>query len=55
MDNKDLYKSGEKVPYGSYVCAKCYEPDKYQVCNINKDNTTLPECPKCGKTRWLKF
>lgn len=55
LDGMFEYKSGDRVPYGNYVCALCdgEEPHIEMIC---KDGDKLPDCPECGgPTVWVKF
>ena len=40
----------EKPEKGTYHCMSCGQP-----VVIDDKTNTLPPCPKCGKTRYLKF
>ncbi|KNZ40393.1 zinc ribbon-containing protein [Acetobacterium bakii] len=44
-----MYKTGEKPGKGIYQCTKCPQ----QVV-LNDDSDTLPPCPKCGHTEFIK-
>jgi DNA-directed RNA polymerase subunit RPC12/RpoP len=45
-----MYKTGEKPGIGHYKCAKCGE-----VIYLNDNTDTLPPCPKCNYTTWIKL
>ena len=50
-DPSKTYKTGEKAPYGNYLCL-CGDAEHY-VTAVNGE--FLPECPECGHCEWIKF
>lgn len=44
-----MYKTGEKPGKGTYECTSCG-----QKVVLDDHNDTLPPCPKCEKTTYIK-
>ena len=44
-----MYKTGEKPGRGSYQCVACP-----QVVELDDDTDTLPPCPRCSGTTYIK-
>lgn len=47
---KFMYQTGEKPGKGWYRCVECN-----QTILLDDYNDTLPPCPKCHKTTWIKI
>ncbi len=44
-----MYTTGEKPGKGLYKSAECGE-----VIRLDDDSDTLPPCPRCNGTKWIK-
>lgn len=44
-----MYKTGEKPGVGKYRCTSCN-----QVIKLDDSTDSLPPCPSCNKTNWVK-
>ena len=44
------YHTGEKPGKGKYKCTKCG-----QTVELNDNTDTLPPCPKCNNTTFIKL
>ncbi|WP_407659773.1 zinc ribbon-containing protein [Methanogenium organophilum] len=44
-----MYNTGEKPGKGDYKCIHCL-----QVITLDDNSDTLPPCPKCSRTEWVK-
>lgn len=44
-----MYSTGEKPGTGTYQCTACG-----QLVNLDDHDDTLPPCPKCGETQFIK-
>ncbi|AZR72500.1 rubredoxin-like protein [Anoxybacter fermentans] len=42
--------TGEKPGIGLYLCLKCY-----QQVRLDDDTDTLPPCPRCNHTEFIKI
>lgn len=52
------FNTGDKVITGSYACMNCnVDGDNSNTYSytVSKDGIKLPECPKCGRTTWMKY
>ena len=49
-------QTGDSVKPGIYVCLNCPhdEADDKSLVSLKKEST-LPKCPVCGNTYWLKI
>lgn len=48
-------QSHEKVTAGTYICMQCDKGNSDKPTKIVlKKSDTLPECPNCGITYWMK-
>lgn len=45
-----MYSTGERPGKGLYKCVNCGE-----VIKLDDNSDTLPPCPKCHSTRWMKI
>ncbi|WP_295725913.1 hypothetical protein [uncultured Methanobrevibacter sp.] len=45
-----VYKTGEKPGKGTYLCTKCD-----QKVTLDDATDTLPPCPKCKNTEFIKL
>lgn len=45
-----MYKTGEKPGKGVYRCTRCG-----QLVVLDDDSDTLPPCPKCNNTTYVKI
>lgn len=44
------YSTGQKPGAGDYECTKCDE-----IITLDDDTDTLPPCPKCNNTEFIKL
>lgn len=44
-----MHKTGEKPGKGAYKCTNDGE-----VIHLDQDSDTLPPCPRCHNTTWVK-
>lgn len=44
-----MYSTGEKPGIGTYKCISCG-----QLVRLDDDSDTLPPCPQCEKTIYIK-
>lgn len=44
-----MFKTGEKPGIGTYKCTSCG-----QLVKLDDSTDTLPPCPKCEKTTYVK-
>ena len=44
-----MYSTGDKPGKGYYKCTACGE-----VIHLDQDTDTLPPCPKCHKTNYVR-
>lgn len=44
-----MYRTGEKPGKGIYQCVQCG-----QLVRLDDYNDTLPPCPKCSNTMYIK-
>ena len=44
------HKTGEKPGIGTYLCIKCN-----QTVTLDDSTDTLPPCPKCRNTEFIKL
>jgi DNA-directed RNA polymerase subunit RPC12/RpoP len=45
-----VYKTGEKPGVGTYLCTNCD-----QKITLDDSTDTLPPCPKCKNTEFIKL
>lgn len=45
-----MYSTGEKPGKGTYRCTSCG-----QIVVLDDNSDTLPPCPKCSKTTYVKI
>ena len=44
-----MYSTGDKPGKGDYKCTYCGE-----IVHLDQDTDTLPPCPKCHKTTFVR-
>ena len=55
MAEKLVYKQGDTVPAGIYICIQCSQTQNTNPGFVTYDCTSkLPACPICGHTKWIK-
>lgn len=45
----NMHSTGEKPGKGDYVCVDCG-----QIIKLDDNTDTLPPCPKCNGTKYIK-
>lgn len=55
LPDSGCLKTGDTVETGTYACLNCpHDSDDDEAITILYKRETLPECPVCGKTYWMK-